>query len=84
MIRYKFTYLALAASLLFAGNERLHAQTIGYAEALGELAVSCGKDIAKFCGRTNESRRGCGCRLPGTACRERVAVGQPQPRQARY
>ena len=53
MIRYKFTYLAIVAALFFAGNERLHAQTIGYAEVLGELAVSCGKDIAKFCGRTN-------------------------------
>ena len=49
----KFAFCALAASLLFAGNERLHAQTIGYAEALGELAVSCGNDIARFCGRTN-------------------------------
>src|ERR1035437_7495381 len=53
MIRYKFTYLAIAAALFFAGNERLHAQTIGYAEVLGELAVSCGKDIARFCGRAN-------------------------------
>jgi outer membrane protein OmpA-like peptidoglycan-associated protein len=53
MIRYKFTYLVLAATLMFAGALRLNAQTIGYAEALGELAASCGKDIAKFCGRTN-------------------------------
>jgi outer membrane protein OmpA-like peptidoglycan-associated protein len=55
MIGIKVTYLALAASILFAGVERLNAQTIGYAEALGELAVSCDKDIAKFCARTNLS-----------------------------
>jgi hypothetical protein len=63
MIRYKFTYLAIAAALFFAGNERLHAQTIGYAEVLGELAVSCGKDIAKFCGRANLGGGSCG--MPG-------------------
>ena len=49
----KFAFFAIAASLLFAGSERIHAQTIGYAEALGELAVNCGNDIARFCGRTN-------------------------------
>lgn len=49
----KFAFCAIAASLLFAGSERIHAQTIGYAEALGELAVNCGNDIARFCGRTN-------------------------------
>jgi OOP family OmpA-OmpF porin len=53
MIGTKVTYLALAACILVAGAERLSAQTIGYAEALGQLAVSCGKDIDKFCKRTN-------------------------------
>jgi OOP family OmpA-OmpF porin len=49
----KFIYLALATLLLFAGSERLQAQTIGYGEALGQLAASCGKDIEKFCRRVN-------------------------------
>jgi OOP family OmpA-OmpF porin len=49
----KFTYLAFATLLLFAGSERLQAQTIGYGEALGQLAASCGKDIEKFCKRVN-------------------------------
>jgi OOP family OmpA-OmpF porin len=53
MIGPKVIYLALAASLLFAGADRLHAQTIGYAEALDALAVSCGKDIGKFCRQAN-------------------------------
>jgi Cysteine rich repeat len=49
----RVTYLALATLLLFAGGERLKAQTIGYGEALGQLAASCGKDIEKFCKRVN-------------------------------
>lgn len=49
----KFALIALAASLLLAANERLHAQTIGYAEALGALATTCGKDIERFCRRVN-------------------------------
>jgi len=53
MIRLKALYLALAALLLFACSERLYAQTIGYSEAVNQLAVSCGKDIDKFCKKTN-------------------------------
>ena len=53
MIGPKVTYLALAASLVFVGADRLHAQTIGYAEALGALAVICDKDIGKFCRQAN-------------------------------
>jgi OOP family OmpA-OmpF porin len=52
-MRAKFTYLALTATLLFACTERLNARTIGYAEALGHLAASCGKDIDNFCRNTN-------------------------------
>jgi OOP family OmpA-OmpF porin len=53
MMRLKFTFFALAALLLFACTEPSTAQTIGYAEALGNLAVSCGKDINKFCRTAN-------------------------------
>ncbi len=49
----KVTHLVLAASLLIAGADRLNAQTIGYAEALGELAVSCVKDIDRLCRKFN-------------------------------
>ena len=48
-----FTYLALAASLLFACAERSSAQTIGYADAIGAFAASCSKDIDKFCKKTD-------------------------------
>ena len=49
----KFAFLALAAALLFARTEPSSAATIGYAEALGHLAVSCGKDINRFCAKDN-------------------------------
>ncbi len=49
MFGSKIAYLTLAATLVFACSDRVDAQTIGYAEALGHLASSCGKDIGKFC-----------------------------------
>ncbi len=49
MFRSKVTYLALATSLLLASAAHVNAQTIGYAEALGQLSRSCGKDFEKFC-----------------------------------
>lgn len=50
MLTPRTVYLALAAALLIAaGAPRAHAQTIGYAEALGHLATNCGKDIGKYC-----------------------------------
>jgi OOP family OmpA-OmpF porin len=49
----KLAFLALAATLLFAGGQPSNATTIGYAEALGHLAVSCGKDINRYCRRAN-------------------------------
>ena len=52
-MRPMLTFLALAAALLLARTEPSHAQTIGYAEALGQLAVSCGKDIGRFCAKDN-------------------------------
>jgi OmpA-OmpF porin, OOP family len=53
MMGPKLAFLALAAALLLARTETSSAQTIGYAEALGQLAVSCGKDIGRFCGKEN-------------------------------
>ena len=49
----KFTFFALAALLLFTRAEPSTAETIGYAEALGKLAVTCGKDISRFCKTAN-------------------------------
>jgi outer membrane protein OmpA-like peptidoglycan-associated protein len=49
----KFTYLVLAASLLFVPVDRSSAQSIGYSEAIDRLAVSCGKDISKLCKKEN-------------------------------
>jgi len=49
MVGTRFALLAFAASLFFACTGSLSAQTIGYAEALGQLTVSCGKDIGAFC-----------------------------------
>ena len=49
----KLAFLALAAALLIAGTEPSSAETIGYAESLGHLAASCGKDIARFCSKDN-------------------------------
>ena len=47
----RYVSFAVAASLLFAGVEYASAQSIGYAEALGRLASSCGKEIGKFCAK---------------------------------
>ena len=53
MLKLKMTYFALAVSLLLACTARLDAQTIGYAEGLGQLTASCGKDFEKFCKTAN-------------------------------
>lgn len=49
----KLAFLALAAALLLAGAQPSRAETIGYAEALGHLAASCGKDINRYCRSAN-------------------------------
>jgi outer membrane protein OmpA-like peptidoglycan-associated protein len=49
----KLAFLALTAALLFARTEPSSAETVGYAEALGRLAVSCGNDINRFCSKDN-------------------------------
>jgi OOP family OmpA-OmpF porin len=51
-MRLKLSILALA-TLLAAGTGPSAAQTIGYAEALGRLAVACGKDINRYCRHAN-------------------------------
>ena len=44
----KIMTVALAIPLLFAAGDA-GAQTVGYAEAIDQLARGCGKDIARFC-----------------------------------
>jgi len=44
--------LAIVAFMFAAGGTAM-SQTIGYAEALGQLSVSCGNDIEKFCKNAN-------------------------------
>jgi OmpA-OmpF porin, OOP family len=53
MTRSRMTFLAVAITLLIAYTERLNAQTIGYAEAVGRVATSCGADIDKFCKKSD-------------------------------
>lgn len=53
MMRPKFILFALAALLVIASTTPSSATTIGYAEALGRLAVSCGKDINRFCSKAS-------------------------------
>jgi outer membrane protein OmpA-like peptidoglycan-associated protein len=49
----KLSVLALASSLVTAGAGPSAAQTIGYAEALGQLAAACDKDIDRYCRKAN-------------------------------
>lgn len=53
MARTTPVYLMLAASLFFASTGMLSAQTIGYADAVGQFGVSCSADIAKYCKTAN-------------------------------
>jgi outer membrane protein OmpA-like peptidoglycan-associated protein len=53
MMRLRLATVALAASLLFAYAQSSAAETIGYAQALGNLAANCGSDINRFCSRAN-------------------------------
>ncbi len=57
-MRSKFAFLtipALAAALLLAGAPQAKAATIGYAEALGDLASACGRDIDRYCRKSTLS-----------------------------
>ena len=51
-MRSKLAFFVLAAVLLFAGTPSSKAATIGYAEALGDLASACGRDINRYCRRS--------------------------------
>jgi len=57
MIRTRFALVAasvaLAATLVLAGAQPSQAATIGYADALGQLATACGADINRFCSKAN-------------------------------
>ncbi len=53
MTGQKSIFIVLAALLLITGAKPSSADTIGYAEALGHLAATCGKDINRFCGKDN-------------------------------
>ena len=49
----KLAYFAFAVLLMFACVQSSHAATIGYAEALGDLAANCGRDINHYCSKAN-------------------------------
>lgn len=53
MMGTRSVFFALAALLLITCTKPSSAETIGYAEALGHLAVNCGKDIGRFCSKDN-------------------------------
>ena len=53
MNKLKMTCLAVAALLLPASAIPSNAQSIGYAQAIDRLGVSCGKDIEKLCKKAN-------------------------------
>lgn len=48
-----FACLAICAILVCTNAGPLKAQTIGYAQAIDQLAVNCGKDINKLCKNVN-------------------------------
>src|SRR5687767_1385513 len=52
MTMSKLTYLAAVALLITAATPS-NAQTVGYADALGQLGQTCGADIAKHCKSVN-------------------------------
>jgi len=53
MSKLTIACLAVAALLLPASSEPSGAQSIGYAQAIDRLGVSCGKDIDKLCKKAN-------------------------------
>jgi len=53
MSKLTITCLAVAALLLLAAAKSSSAQSIGYAQAIDRLGVSCGKDIEKLCKKAN-------------------------------
>ena len=53
MVWNKFAIVAVAATLLSVGIKQSSAQTLGYADAIAQLAANCGSDIEKYCKKTN-------------------------------
>jgi OmpA-OmpF porin, OOP family len=53
MSKLKIIHLAVLAMWLCASAGPSGAQSIGYADALGQLGASCGKDIERFCKKVN-------------------------------
>lgn len=51
---------AIAAGLLFMGGVSAQAQTVGFADAIKILAVSCGKDIDTYCKSATLANNGIG------------------------
>ena len=49
----KTIYAGVIASLVVLAASPSTAQTIGYAQAIDRLAVSCGKDIDQYCKKVN-------------------------------
>jgi len=49
----KLVFFACATLLAAAGAQPTYAETIGYAEALGNLAAKCGADINRYCSKAN-------------------------------
>jgi hypothetical protein len=49
MYALKMACLVVAAFVLSALAERSNAQSIGYADAIGQFGTSCSRDIDKFC-----------------------------------
>jgi len=45
--------LALATGIIAMLSPPLHAQTVGFSEAIGILAANCSQDIAKYCAKVN-------------------------------
>jgi OOP family OmpA-OmpF porin len=52
-MKLKLSIFVLATLLVTGGSGPSVAQTIGYAEALGQLAAACGQDINRYCKRVN-------------------------------
>lgn len=51
---------AIAAGFLLVGGLSAQAQTVGFADAIKILAVSCGKDIDKYCKSATLANNGIG------------------------
>jgi len=53
VLQPRFSHITAAAALLLTATSASHAQTVGYADALGQLGQTCGADIARLCKTVN-------------------------------